>query len=88
MRSVKLTGREASVIRAIGFTEGVSGAEIQEFTHMDAEDITDTVNSLLSAGFVETVPYYDEVALEQMPTTSFEMNPAYAHELKAAINRR
>ncbi len=88
MRNIKLTGREASVVRAIGFAEGMLGSEIQEQTHMDPEDVTDTLNSLLSAGFAESIPYRDIVSLEDMPATSFELNPAYAHELRAALMRR
>ena len=55
---------------------------------MDVEDVTDTLNSLMSAGFVETVPYYDEVQLADMPVTAFELNPAYTHELRQALYRR
>ena len=88
MRNIKLSGREATVVRAIGFTEAMMGAEIQDCTHMDVEDVTDTLNSLMSAGFVETVPYYEEVQLADMPVTAFELNPAYTHELKQALYRR
>ena len=88
MRNIRLSGREATVVRAIGFTEAMLGAEIQDCTHMDGEDVTDTLNSLMSAGFVETVPYYEEVQLAEMPVTAFELNPAYAHELKLALYRR
>jgi hypothetical protein len=88
MRHIKLSGREATVVRAIGFTEAMMGAEIQDSTHMGVEDVTDTLNSLLSAGFIETVPYYDEVQIAEMPVTAFELNPAYAHELKQALYRR
>ena len=88
MRNVKLSGREATVVRAIGFTEAMMGAEIQDCTHMDSEDVTDTLNSLMSAGFVETIPYYEEVQLAEMPVTAFELNPAYAHELRQALYRR
>ena len=87
MRNIKLSGREATVVRAIGFTEAMMGAEIQDCTHMDVEDVTDTLNSLMSAGFVETVPYYEEVQLADMPVTAFELNPAYTHELKQALYR-
>ena len=87
MRNIKLSGREATVLRAIGFTEAMMGAEIQDCTRMDVEDVTDTLNSLMSAGFVETVPYYEEVQLAEMPVTAFELNPAYAHELKQALYR-
>ena len=88
MRHIKLSGREATVVRAIGFTEAMMGAELQDTTHMDVEDVTDTLNSLMSAGFVESVPYYDEVQLAEMPVTAFELNPAYANELKQALYRR
>ena len=88
MRHIKLSGREATVVRAIGFTEAMMGAEIQDSTHMVIEDVTDTLNSLMSAGFIETIPYYDEVQLAEMPVTAFELNPAYANELKQALYRR
>jgi hypothetical protein len=88
MRHIKLSGREATVVRAIGFTEAMMGAEIQDSTHMAIEDVTDTLNSLMSAGFIETIPYYDEVQLAEVPVTAFELNPAYAHDLKQALYRR
>ena len=88
MRHIKLSGREATVVRAIGFTEPMLGAELQDQTHMDSDDVTDTLNSLMSAGFVESVPYYEEVQLAEMPVTAFELNPAYAHELRQALYRR
>ena len=88
MRNIKLTGREASVVRAIGFAEGMIGTEIQDCTRMEPDDLTDTLNSLMSAGFLESVPFTDEVQLAEMPVTMFEMNPAYAHELRGALQRR
>jgi hypothetical protein len=88
MRHIKLSGREATLVRAIGFTEPMMGAELQDQTRMDVEDVTDTLNSLMSAGFVESVPYYDEVQLAEMPVTAFELNPAYVQELKQALYRR
>ncbi len=88
MRNVKLTGREATLVRAIGFTDAMSGAEISDITRMDAEDITDTLNGLMSAGFVESIPYVEEVSVDDMPATSFEINPAYAFDLRSAMFRR
>ncbi len=88
MRQIKLTGREATVVRALGFTECMTGAEIQDAARMEAEDITDTLNSLMSAGFVESVPFYDQVQLAEMPVTAFEVNPAYLHGLREALYRR
>jgi len=87
MRAIKLTGREASVMRAIGFTESMLGAEIQDLTRMESEDVTDTLNSLMAAGFIESIPYCEDVQLAEMPVTAFEANPAYAHDLKRALHR-
>jgi hypothetical protein len=88
MRNITLSGREATLVRALGFAEAMMGAELQDQTHMDGEDVTDTLNALISAGFVESVPYYEEVQLAEMPVTAFEVNPAYAHQLRQAIYRR
>lgn len=88
MREIRLTGREMTILRALGFSEPVSGAEIQEFTRMEAEDVTDALNALISAGFAESIPYRESIDLAEMAATSFEVNPAYAHELKAVLLRR
>jgi hypothetical protein len=88
MRNIKLSGREASVVRAIGFTEAMLGTEIQDNTHMDSEDVNDILNGLLAAGFIESIPYTEVVPLAEMPVTAFEVNPAYVHELRQALSRR
>ena len=88
MRQIKLTGREVSIVRAIGFTDSMLGTEIQDFARMDLEDVTDTLNALIAAGFVQSIPYCEAIELAAMPVTTFEVNPAYVHELKQAITRR
>ncbi|MGZ5018851.1 MAG: hypothetical protein ACXWAV_00310 [Chthoniobacterales bacterium] len=85
---IRLTGREATVVKAMGFAEPMLGAEIQDMTRMEAEDVTDTLNSLLSAGFAECIPYREQVEMAEMPVTSFELNPAYVQELRDALIRR
>src|SRR5260370_1842107 len=85
MRAIKLTGREATVMRAIGFTEAVLGSEIQDFTRMESEDVTDTLNGLVAAGFVESIPYREHVQLPEMPVTPFETNPTYTQKLTRAL---
>ena len=87
MRMIKLTGREASVVRAIGFTESMLGSEIQDFTRMEPQDITDVLNGLIAAGFVESIPYCEQIDLADMEGMAFETNPAYAHDLKRALVR-
>ena len=88
MRQIKLTGREATIVRAIGFTQSMLGTEIQDHARMESEDLTDTLNSLLAAGFVQSIPYAEQIELAEMPVTAFEVNPAYAHEIRVAIARR
>jgi hypothetical protein len=88
MRDIKLSGREAAVVRAIGFAESMLGAEILDSTRMEPEDVGDTLNGLIAAGFIETIPYAEQIDLAEMPATAFEINPAYVHELRVAIARR
>jgi len=88
MRHIKLTGREATVVRSIGFTEAMMGAEIQNCSHMEVADVTDTLNSLMSAGYVESIPFCEEVQIAEMPAMAFEVNPGYVQELKQALYRR
>jgi hypothetical protein len=88
MHVIRLSGREASVVRAIGFADAALGSEIQDMTRMEAEDVTDVLNSLMSAGFVESIPYAEEVSVAEFPVTSFEVNPAYSHQLRDAIQMR
>ncbi len=88
MRQIKLTGRETSVVRAIGFTEAMLGSEIQDYTQMELEDVTDILNGLMGAGLIESIPYSEQVQLAEMLVTAFEINPAYVHELRQALIRR
>lgn len=87
MRRIKLSGRERAVLKAVGFAEGVRGAEVREYTQMPPEDLTDTLNALLAAGYLESRPYLEQVSLEEMPATNFEINPGYVHELRESMAR-
>lgn len=88
MRLVKLTGREATIVRAIGFADSAIGADIQDLTKMELEDVTDVLNGLIAAGFIESVPYSEEIQMAEVMATAFEVNPAYVHELRRAIAKR
>ena len=88
MRQIKLSGREASVVRAIGFTESMLGAELQDHVRMEPDDLTDTLNSLMAAGYVESIPFREQVELAEMPVTAFEVNPSYSQQMRDAIQRR
>jgi hypothetical protein len=88
MRIIRLSGREACVVRAMSFSDTTLGSEIQETTRMEPEDVTDVLNSLIAVGFVDSLPYSEQIGLAEMPVTSFEVNPAYSHQLKIAIRQR
>ncbi len=88
MRQIKLTGREASIVRAIGFGESMLGTEVQDLARLEPEDMADTLNALMAAGFVQCIPFQEQIDLAEVPVTAFEVNPAYVHELREAILRR
>jgi DNA-binding MarR family transcriptional regulator len=68
--TLRLSGREAAIVRAIGFAEPIPGSEIQEWTHMELEDITEALNGLLAAGYVESSPFRDKVQGDEIPDIS------------------
>ena len=86
-RTIKLNGRELGVMRTIGFGIGVSGAEIQERTQIDAEELCDLLNTMLDVGYLETQTMKERVTLEEYAHEIFEINPAYATDLKVAMRR-
>ncbi len=88
MKQIKLSGREMVVLRAIGFALPLSGAEIQEATRLADEDLSDVLNGLMVVGYVESTPYAENIPAERVRETEFEVNSAYAHELKEALQRR
>ncbi len=87
MRRIKLSGRERAVLKAIGFAEGAAGSDLSEQTQMPPGDLADVLNALLAAGYVESKPYREQVAVGEMPTTEFEVNPGYVHELRQSMAR-
>src|ERR1044071_2713645 len=87
MRRIKLTGREQAVLKALGFASAISGSEILNYTQMQPWDATDILKAIPSAGYVESKPYHDAVTPTEMAEIEFEVNPAYVHELKAAMSR-
>ncbi len=88
MRKIKLSGREAAVVRCIDDTSNTPGHEIRERTHMEIEDLVDIVNAMLEAGFHGDTPAASErVVAEKFDATLFEINPAYAQDLRIATRR-
>ncbi len=87
MRQIKLTGRERSVLKALGFAEGAPGSDLVSLTQMQPDDMTDTLNALLAAGYVESKPYREQITAAEMSATNFEVNPGYVHELRTTMAR-
>ncbi|MEO6872603.1 MAG: helix-turn-helix domain-containing protein [Chthoniobacterales bacterium] len=87
MRRIKLSGRERSVLKTIGFAEGALGAELLEHTQMPPDDLTDVLNALLAAGYVESKPYREQVGVAEIAPMNFEVNPGYVHELRESMAR-
>jgi hypothetical protein len=87
MKKLKFSGREEAVLRAIDFSFGSDGSEIEERTSMDAGDLTDILNGLIEGGFVELLPPVDQVSEQAFRGSHFEINPSYAFEIKTALLR-
>ena len=86
-KAIKLSGREAAVLRAIGFGLGIPGTDLSERLQMAEDELVDVLNTLLDAGFVETESMKERVELAEFPNETFEINPSYASDLKAAMRR-
>jgi hypothetical protein len=82
MRITKLTGRECSILHAIGFTESMLGAEIQDFTHMKAVDVAEVLNGLMTAKYVESIPYCEQIELAEMPANGVRSERGLRPRLK------
>lgn len=87
MKQLKLTGREQAVLRAIDYTSGSIGEEIQERTQMDGSDVADILNGMSDIGFIEVYPPTNLITFGNYATSRFEINPAYAQQLKIALRR-
>jgi len=88
MKIMKFSGRELAVIRALDYTSGTLGAEILLKTRINEDDALDILNGLLDAGYIETNPaQFSHVTPADFYNTIFEVNPAYAHELRKTLVR-
>lgn len=86
-KAIRLSGREAGVLRSIGFGLGIPGAELSERMQMAEDELVDVLNTLLDAGYVETASMRERVEVADFAKETFEVNPSYAGDLKAAMRR-
>lgn len=87
MKRIKLSGREATVVKAIDFSLGTPGAEVLERTNLVREDLVDTVNGLMDVGYVECMPTRDHIDDSCLDDTLLEVNPSYALALREALKK-
>ena len=87
MKQIKLSGREMAVLRSIDYATGSTGTEICERTQIDSSDLADVLNGLCDVGYVEAFPPVEPITNLNCPGTRFEINPAYALQLKTAMKR-
>ena len=85
MKQIRLSGREATVIRSIGFALAVPGGELLENTRLELPDLVDVLNGLMEVGYVECTPFVEQTSAAALPESEYEVNSAYAHELKTAL---
>jgi hypothetical protein len=87
MKTIKLSGREMAVLRAIDYANGNTGLELRERTAMDGGDLADALNALCEVGYVEVIPMVEPVTFLNYAESRFEINPSYALQLKEAMRR-
>ena len=85
MKNIRLSGREATVIRSLGFGLGMMGPELLEHARLAQDDLVDVLNGLMEVGYVECTPFAEQTSVAALPSTEYEVNSAYAHELKTAL---
>ncbi len=85
MKQIRLSGREASVIRALGFTLCVTGEELLLKTSLSPEDLADVLSGLMDGGYVESTPPMERADADTVETCSYQVNSGYMNELRAAL---
>jgi hypothetical protein len=87
MRDIKLDGGEITVLKTLG----LSGSQmygkqlIDHHKEMETAEFIDTLNGLISLGYVLSNKVNLRM-LEDVERASFRVNPAYAHDLRDALN--
>jgi DNA-binding MarR family transcriptional regulator len=87
MKQIKLSGRELAVLRAIDYATGSTGTEIREKTSIEGVDVAEILNALCEVGYVEVVPFTEQVSSKNYAESTFEINPSYALQLKESMRR-
>jgi hypothetical protein len=85
MKQIKLSGREKAVLRYMDWATGSKGAELQDNTKLEPEDLVAVLNGLMEVGYVEMQPYAEQTDVATFADKTFEVNPGYALELKGAM---
>ncbi len=93
MKAIKLSGRERTVIREIDAVSGSTGAELLEKTNLEESDLLGVLTGLITVGLFEAFnegdsnAVMDDVPLDRLRATRFEVNPAYAQQIREWMRR-
>ena len=86
-RDIKLDGGEITVLKTLG----LSGSQmygkllIDHLKELETAEFIDTLNGLISLGYVLSNKVNLRM-LEDVERAFFRVNPAYAHDLRDALN--
>ena len=85
-REIKLDGGEITILKALGSTD-MHGKQLMEHLggDMESAEFVDALNGLISLGYVLSNKVNMRTT-QDVERGSFRVNPAYAHELRDAIN--
>jgi hypothetical protein len=88
MKQIRLTGRERAVLRGLDNASGSTGEELLEFSRLAPDDLLAVLNSMLSPGYMEMVPYAEEATLGKLPRRPLRHQSLLLAEIRAAMARR
>ncbi len=86
-REIKLDGGEITVLKTLGLSGSqMNGKQLAEHgKEMETAEFIDTLNGLISLGYVLSNKVNLRM-LEDVERAFFRVNPAYAHDLRDALN--
>lgn len=85
-REIKLDGGEITILKTLGSTD-MNGKQLADHVGggMESAEFIDTLNGLISLGYVLSNKV-NMRSTDDVVRGSFRVNPAYAHELRDALN--
>ena len=82
---VKSNGKAATRRDAVNANDIIVRGLQMKMKVWPSEKLQKILNALMEVGYVECVPFAEQTTVSALPATEYEVNSAYAHELKAAL---